>query len=159
MTKQDKNKQAEGEEQEVNSEIKKLEEEVLNFKNMYLRALADYKNLENRVQQERGQMRDAVKKQIVMELLPVIDNLHQAEIFTKDTGLQMVAKSFSQALEKIGVKELELLDREYDPYSAEVIEVVSGEEDNLVVEVVVKGYSLNGEVIRPAKVKVSKVSN
>ena len=159
MSKQNKDQQEEVKQDEVHQDIKKLEEEVLNFKNMYLRALADYKNLENRVQQERGQMRDSIKKQIVMELLPVLDNLHQAEIFTKDTGLQMVNKSFQQALDKIGIKEIELLGREYDPYSAEVIEVIEGKEDNIVVDVVQKGYSLNGEVIRPAKVKVSKVNS
>ena len=159
MSKQNKDQQEEVKQDEVHPDIKKLEEEVLNFKNMYLRALADYKNLENRVQQERGQMRDSIKKQIVMELLPVLDNLHQAEIFTKDTGLQMVNKSFQQALDKIGIKEIELLGREYDPYSAEVIEVIEGKEDNIVVDVVQKGYSLNGEVIRPAKVKVSKVNS
>ena len=158
MTKQNKIPQDDNT-QEVQPDIKKLEEEVLNFKNMYVRALADYKNLANRVQQERGQMRDAIKKQIIMEMLPVLDNLNQAEIFTKDTGLQMVNKSFIQALERIGVKEIELLGREYDPYSAEVVEVVAGDENNIVVEVLVKGYSLGGEVIRPAKVKVSKASS
>ncbi len=158
MTKQNNTPQ-EDNTQEVQPDIKKLEEEVLNFKNMYVRALADYKNLENRVQQERGQMRDAIKKQIIMEMLPVLDNLNQAEIFTKDTGLQMVNKSFIQALERIGVKEIELLGREYDPYSAEVVEVVAGDENNIIVEVLVKGYSLAGEVIRPAKVKVSKASS
>lgn len=139
------------------SDIKKLEEEVLNFKNLYLRALADYKNLENRVDTERGQMRDVLKRQVVMELLPVLDNLNQAEIFTQDLGLQMVSKSFQKALENMGVREIELLGREYDPYSAEVLEVISGKEDNIIVDVIVKGYSLNGEVIRPGKVKVSKL--
>lgn len=158
MSKQN-NKQQPTDPEEVNPDIKKLEEDILNFKNMYLRALADYKNLENRVQQERGQMQDTIKKQIVMELLPVLDNLHQAEIFTKDTGLQMVSKSFQQALEHIGVKEVNVLGEEYDPYSAEVLEVINGKEDNMVVDVVQKGYSLNGEVIRPAKVKVSKVNS
>ncbi|CAN5213575.1 nucleotide exchange factor GrpE [soil metagenome] len=166
MTKQDKkHKQAEEEvveeqaQPEINEEVKKLEEEVLTFKNLYLRALADYKNLENRVNNERGQMKDSVKKQIIMELLPVLDNLNQAEIFTTDIGLKMVAKSFSQALESLGVKEIELLGVEYDPYAAEVIEVVPGEQDNIVVEVLMKGYSLNGEVIRPGKVKVSKINS
>ncbi len=146
------------EEQSGSSEIKKLEEEVLNMKNMYLRTLADYKNLENRVSNEREQMKDVIKKQIVMELLPVLDNLNQAEVFTTDTGLKMVSKSFQQALERIGVKEIELLGADYDPYAAEVIEVIPGKQDNIIVEVVLKGYSLGGEVIRPGKVKVSKAN-
>ncbi len=156
MPKQDKKSQAVP---IVQPNVKELEEELLNFKNLYLRALADYKNLENRVQNERSQMRDTVKKQIVMELLPVLDNLNQAEIFLKDSGLQMVRKSFEKALENMGVKEIELLGSEYDPYSAEVIEVEEGRENNIVIEVISKGYTLNGEVVRPGKVKVSKIAN
>ncbi len=139
--------------------IQKLEEEVLMFKNMYLRALADYKNLEHRVNNQRVQMKDSVTKNILMELLPVVDNMHQAEIFTKDPGLQMVSKSFHDALKSIGVRELELLGLEYDPYTAEVVEVIPGKEDNIVVEVVQTGYAINDEVIRPGKVKVSKINN
>lgn len=135
---------------------KECEEEVRQVKNAYLRALADYKNLENRVQNERNQMQDTIKKNIVDRLFPVLDNLNQAEVFMKDPGLQMVAKSFSQALAEIGVEEIQLLGQDYDPYTAEVIEVVPGDADNIIVEVLQKGYKLNGSVIRHGKVKVSK---
>ena len=142
---------------ELETQLKTKEEEVLTFQNLYMRALADYKNLEYRTQNEREQMKISIKKNIIEELFPVLDNLAQAEVFIKDPGLQMVSKSFIQALEKIGLEEIVLLGQEYDPYKAEVIEAVPGEADDIIVEVLQKGYQLNGTVIRPGKVKVSKI--
>jgi molecular chaperone GrpE len=126
------------------------------FKAHYLRALADYKNLENRTQSERSQMRDSIKKQIIEHFFPILDNLDQAELFTKDPGLQMISKSFKQVLKDLGVTEVELLNTEYDPHTAEAVEVVEGEEDDKIMEVLQKAYALNGTVIRPGRVKVSK---
>ncbi|MBP9691503.1 nucleotide exchange factor GrpE [Candidatus Woesebacteria bacterium] len=131
-------------------------DEVEQYKNLYLRALADYKNLEHRVNQERQRMRLAVKKQIIFELLPVLDNLDQAEVFTKDPGLQMISSSFRKALQELGVQEFELLGHEFDPEFAEAIEVVEGKKDNIIVDVVEKAYTLDGQVIRHGKVRVSR---
>lgn len=165
MTKQKHHKKEEVEEHIIDSEdecveIKQQLEEARKqneeFKGMYLRALADYKNLENRTSSEREQMRDTIKKQVIEEFFPVLDNLDQAEVFTKDPGLQMISKSFRQVLNNLGVQELDLVGSEYDPHTAEVVEVVEGEDDNMIVEVLQKAYSLNGRVIRPGRVKVSK---
>ena len=91
---------------EFEEKIKKAEAEALEFKNRYLRALADYKNLEHRMNQERDRMKSALTKQYVTRFLPVLDHMEQAEAFMKDTGLQMVISSFKQALKEIGVKEI-----------------------------------------------------
>ncbi len=144
---------------DVQSQLEEVQKQAEEFKGMYLRALADYKNLENRTRTEREQMRDIVKKQVIEQFFPVIDNLDQAEVFTKDPGLQMISKSFKQILKNVGVTEIELVGTEYDPHNAEVVEVVEGDEDNIIVEVVQKGYMLNGNVIRPGLVKVSKVQS
>src|SRR5690606_39767859 len=91
--------------------------------------------------------------------LPVVDNLDQAEIFMSDPGLEMISSSFRQALKEMGVQEVELLGNEYDPHYSEVVEVVEGKQDNIIVEVLQKAYEMNGEVIRPGKVKVSKITS
>lgn len=141
----DQNKQNE----EINQEIEK-------YKNLYLRALADYKNLEHRMSQERQRMRLSAKRDIVYALFPVLDNLDQAEVFNQDPGLKMISTSFRKALEEMGVTELELIGTEYNPEYAEVVEVVEGKEDNIVVDIIQKVYQLDGQVIRPGKVRVSK---
>jgi len=139
--------------------LKEQEAQVLEFKNHYLRALADYKNLENRMNQDRERSRMMIQKQMVEKFLPVMDTLDQAEVFNTDPGLKMVKNSFSAVLKELGVTEVELLGQEYDPHSAEVVDVVEGDEDDIVLSVLQKAYKLNDEVIRPGKVQVSKRTN
>ncbi len=141
--------------QEKNEDYAK---EIEQYKNLYLRALADYKNLEHRMNQERQRMRISVKKDMIYSLLPVLDNLDQAEVFNQDPGLKMISASFRKALEEMGVQELELLGNEFNPEYAEVVEVVEGKKDNIVIDIIQKAYQLEGQVIRPGKVRVSKKS-
>lgn len=140
--------------EESHEDLKKQAEE---FKHSYLRALADYKNLEHRIHAERENMRDTIKRQVIEHFLPVLDNIHQAQVFTTDPGLKMVSNSFTQALKDLGVQEIELLGLEYDPHLAEVVEAIDGKQDNIIIEVLQKAYGMNGQVIRPGRVKVSKV--
>ena len=134
-------------------EIKKSAEE---FKNKYLRALADYQNLEKRVRDEKLATREEVTFSLLLRLLPFLDNLEQAEIFIKDKGLEMIRKQYLQTLEEVGIKEIEVLGKEFDPYFSEAIDIVEGEKDNIIVEVLRKGYKYGERVLRPAQVKVSK---
>jgi len=146
--------QDEEQKEEIQAEL--TNEEVEKYKNLYLRALADYKNLEHRMNQERQRMRVSIKKDMIYTLLPILDNLDQAEVFNQDPGLKMISSSFRKVLMEMGVKELDLVGQEYDPEYAEVIEVIPGEEDNIIQEIIQKAYQLDGQVIRPGKVKVSK---
>jgi len=133
-------------------------EKYEDLKKQYLRALADYKNLEHRVEQERYRMRDAAKREVIEQMLPVLDNLDQAEVFNDDPGLKMISNSFQQSLKNLGVEELQLLGSEYDPATSEAIEAVVGEKDNIVVGVVQRAYKMHGSLIRHGKVKVSKIA-
>ena len=93
---------------------------------------------------------------MVIKLLSFLDNLDQAEIFIKDAHLKLIKDSFHKLLKDEGLREIEVQGKEYDPYTAEVIDMVEGEKENLVVAVLRKGYEMNGKVIRVAQVKVSK---
>lgn len=128
------------------------------YKNKYLRALADYQNLDRRMRDERVEIRKAAEASVILDLLPFLDTLNQAEVFIKDPGLKMVKDTFIQQLASMGVKTIDVLNKEYDPYTAEAIEVVAGEQENIVVEVVRNGYMLFDKILRPAQVKVSKKS-
>lgn len=146
----------ESDEGDMSLHMEKLEREKDEYKALYLRALADYKNLENRTNNERERTKEHLKKQMIESLLPVLDNMDQAEVFLSDPGLKMVSDSFRKALLELGVREIELLGNEYDPETAEVVEVVEGKQDDIIVEVLQKGYAMNGTVIRHGRVKVSK---
>ena len=135
-----------------------LTQEREDYKNRYLRALADYQNLDRRMRDERVEIRKSAEASIILDLLPFLDTLNQAEVFIKDPGLKMVKDTFVQRLASMGVKTIDVLNKEYDPYTAEAIEVVAGEQENIVVEVVRNGYMLFDKILRPAQVKVSKKS-
>lgn len=126
------------------------------YKEKYLRALADYHNFEKRVRDEQEQLVRNATKRIILRLLPILDNIEQAEVFVKDQGLQAIKKQIKQIFEEEGLKELEVLGKEFNPEVAEAIDLVPGEKNNIMVEVVRKGYMLADKIVRPAQVKVTK---
>lgn len=141
---------------EHDKEIEELKNQIEEFKGKYLRALADYQNLEKRILNEREMWVQSAHKKLMEKLLPFLDNLDRAEVFVKDKSLNMITTSFRQILQQEGLKEIEVAGKEYDPYVAEVIDLVPGEKENVVVEVIRKGYEFNGKILRIAQVKVSK---
>lgn len=144
-------------------ELKKIQEELVHikneqeeYKNKYLRALADYQNLEKRVFIQREESRERTNKELLLKLLPVLDHLEKASIFIKDSGLQIVKNELIRLLKSEHIEELSILHKEFDPFQAEVIQVVEGEKDNIVIEVLRKGYLYKGKILRVAQVKVTK---
>lgn len=126
------------------------------YKNLYLRALADYQNFQKRALVDREVVAEQTAKRLFLRLLPFLDNLEKAETFIKDEGLKMIRADFFAQLEKEGLRVLKVLNKPYDPYTAEAIDIVPGKKDDIVVEILENGYEFHGEVIRPAKVKVTK---
>lgn len=142
--------------EELKKEIEELKKQVEEFKNKYLRALADYQNLEKRVAFEKQEIIKRANRDLILDLLPFLDDLDKAEIFIKDEGLKSIKKQFFEILKKFGLEEIEVLGKVFDPSFAEAVEVVKGDKDNIIIEVVRKGYKLNNDIIRVAQVKVSK---
>ena len=140
----------------LKKELGELKKQVDDYKNKYLRALADYQNFEKRVGKEKEALRQGASRDFLLKLLPVIDDLMKAEVFVKDPGLKLVRDKFSQILKEESLEEIEVLGKEFDPHLAEAIEVVKGEKDNIIAEVLRKGYTLNGKALRVAQVKVTK---
>jgi len=136
-----------------------LKKQIEEYKNKYLRALADYQNFEKRVEEEKQIIRKGSNRFLILKFLPFLDGLDKAEIFIKDQHLKLIKENFLKVLKEEGLEEIEVLGKEYDPNFSEVIDLIKGEKDNIVVEVLRKGYKLNGMVIRVAQVKVSKIKN
>lgn len=129
-------------------QIKELEERLK-------RTLADYENLEKRTQREIDEKSQIAAQRLILSVLPVLDNLEKAQEHLKDEGVSMVSKQFRQVLENQGVSEI-VLEEQFDPELCEAIEVVEGQDEGKIAQVLEKGYSLAGRVIRTAKVKVIK---
>ncbi|WP_117233601.1 nucleotide exchange factor GrpE [Vibrio maerlii] len=132
-----------------------------------LRAKAEVDNMRRRTEQEIDKARKYALNKFSEELLPVIDNLERA-IQAADAeneaikplleGVEMTHKSFITAVEKFGLKEINPEGETFNPefHQAMSIQESADHESNTVMFVMQKGYELNGRVIRPAMVMVSK---
>lgn len=135
---------------------KKTDGELEELNNKYLRALADYQNLEKQTEVWREDFVRFANQNLIVQLLEVLDDLEKAQDHLKDDGLQIVLEKLIKILKNNGVEEVDLLNTEYDPNSSEAVGMEPGEQENLVVKITKKGYKLNGKIIRVAKVIVSK---
>ncbi len=118
-------------------------------------ALADYRNLEMRIHKEAAQFREKFSWNLIDKLLAVLDDLELAERHLQDRGLTMAVEQFKKVLASEGVEQIETEDEEFDPVKMDCVAVVAGPK-NRVVATLQPGYTINGKVIRPAKVKVGK---
>lgn len=122
----------------------------------YLRALADYQNLEKRFFTEKVEAEKRITINLISRFLEIKDDIERALQFSNDENLSLINRQFSSVLNEIGTTELDVLDKPFDPNTADAIEVVEGERDNQVVEVIRKGYRLGEAILRHAQVKVSQ---
>lgn len=128
------------------------------YKDRYLRALADYKNLEHRIEQERNHIAQRTMRSVGERILPVLDMLDQAEIFTQDPGLTLVKDTLKKSVHDMGISEIPLEGTVFDPHLAEVVSVEAGDTSDVIVKVLQKGYRMADVVLRHGKVIVSKSS-
>lgn len=141
-------------------EVTLLKDRVSELENSWKRALADYKNLEKRVSEERIEIVKYSNEILILRLLFILDNLELVIKHENTKGLELVLKEFKQILADEGLEEIQVENMEFDENTMEAIDTVEIEDsdkNNMVIEVVQKGYLLKNKVIRPAKVKVGKV--
>jgi len=135
--------------------IIEVNKEAEEWKGKYLRALADYQNLEKRTQGEKQEIRKYAADTVTARLLPALDILTAASAHIKDTGLELALKELSAVLSEQGVERIPVVGKPFDPHQMECIEVVAGT-DNIVVEELLPGYRLHDKILRVAQVKVGK---
>ncbi len=139
----------------IDEQHEELKRQVEEWKNKYLRALADYQNLEKRTRDEIAQVRNFASEVIMARLLPVADTLKKAKDHIKDPGIDLTYKELYAVLEEQGVEKIAVVGRQFDPHEMECVEVVTGK-DNEVIDEVLPGYRFRGKIVRVAQVKVGK---
>lgn len=139
----------------ASDEILKLKERIAELENNWKRALADYKNLEKRMVEERTNFVDFANATIILRVLPVVDNLEMLEAHINDMGLKLTIKEFKQILQDENVKETDCTGKSFDAATMEAVELGNGEKDT-VIEVIRKGYLFKDKLLRPARVKVGR---
>jgi molecular chaperone GrpE len=143
------------EENKDQNKIKGLEERILELENNWKRALADYKNLERRALEEKEAFINFSNETLVRSLLPIVDHIEKLVKHLDDKALKMILNDFQHILENEGVREIETLQKNFDPDIMDAVDMVEGE-GSKVIEVISKGYFLKNKLLRPARVKVGK---
>ena len=135
-------------------EVEGLKAKVVEFEDNWKRAVADYRNLEKRVEEGRRDMILFSNKELLLRLLPSFDMLFMAEKHIEDEGLKITVKGLNDALNEVGVERVETKEKQFDPQTMECVESVN--EGDTVIEELRPGFLLNGKLLRPAMVKVGK---
>jgi molecular chaperone GrpE len=162
-----------------NNEIPEVQEEVLvqeipeqeDFKDKYLRLLADMENMRKRMSREKTESVKYSLDSIVSDFLIPLDNLDNAlkyatndqasaELKNWALGFEMISTQFKEALAQHGVVCFDSLGKIFDAHHHQALEMIESEgEEGVILEECVKGYKREDRVIRHARVKVSKKSN
>ncbi len=138
-----------------------LEERIEELESSLKRVMADFDNYRKRMNNEKKKLIALANESMVSDLLSVIDDFERAlenDNALDKEGLEMIFRKFKSALKEHGLENLECEGKDFDPNYHECIisEEVEEEEHDKVLEEIQKGYLLNSNLIRPAKVKVGK---
>lgn len=146
---------------ELEAKVAELEAAVAERDDKYLRVCAEYDNFRRRSQKEREGVYSDAYADAINALLPVLDNLGRA-VGCEDPkalaeGLALILKSFDEGLSKLGIEEIKAVGETFDPERHYAVLHVEDENygENVVVEVLQKGYIRGDKVIRYAVVKVA----
>ncbi|MTI66616.1 MAG: nucleotide exchange factor GrpE [Firmicutes bacterium] len=151
---------------DIDEEKEKLKKEFDELTNRYARLQADFDNFKRRVKKEKESIYSYANQELMTEFVTVIDNFERAftTVSKEDKeksfyeGMEMVYKQMMDILKKKGLEEIEALGKEFDPnlHQAVLHEESDEYEEDIVSDVLQKGYKLKDRVVRPSMVKVSK---
>ncbi|RUR41197.1 nucleotide exchange factor GrpE [Vreelandella populi] len=150
------------------AKVEELEQSLSEAKDQALRAAAEAQNVRRRAEQEADKARKFALEKFVKDLLPVVDSLEKALESMQDgasdvhrEGVSMTLKMQLDVLNRFGVESIEPQGEPFDPQVHEAMAMVPNPElePNTVMDVMQKGYLLNGRLVRPAMVVVSQKAN
>ncbi|HXK33310.1 MAG TPA: nucleotide exchange factor GrpE [Dehalococcoidia bacterium] len=145
----------------LRAQLEEEREKAQSFYASWQRSAADFQNYKRRVEEERSETARLANAALVINLLPIMDDLERA-LNTVDAhlagltwvdGIRLIHRKFQAVLDMAGVQEIEADGRMFDPAQHEAVSQGPGDEGK-VIAVVQKGYRLGDRVIRPAMVVV-----
>lgn len=149
--------------------IEELKKQADQYLAGWQRAKADYENLEKQTARDRAELIKNSNQDLIMAILPVLDNLEMAEAHKPDvaadgavgqwmSGVDNTFHQLKQILEQLGLERIKVLGKEFDPNIMEAVErrEEAGRKEDEVIEELMAGYKLNDKIIRPARVVVNK---
>ena len=152
---------------DAESEAQESEADEPDYKDMYLRALADVENTRKRARRDVEQANARGISRLARELLPSLDNLDRALAAAEaqegdpdhhlTSGIRLVQKDLLAALERVGIEPYSPHGEPFDPHLHEAVSQVpaDGADSGTITEVFQQGYRYKDEVLRPARVVVA----
>ena len=152
---------------ELEAQLEAAQQASLEERERAIRAVAEMENLRRRAAQDVEKAHKFALEKFAAELLPVLDNLERAiELADKENdtlkpmieGVELTLKSMQSGVAKFGLVALDPTNQPFDPNAHQAMSMVPSADvaPNTVIAVMQKGYELNGRVIRPAMVMVSR---
>lgn len=150
------------------NEIENLETKIKELEEKLVRNQAELINYKRRKDDEVSRMLKYSEEDIILEILPIIDNFERAiklddnnlndELSKFLSGFKMIYTSLIEVLNKYEVKEIEALNKEFDPtyHQAVLTDKDETKPSNIILEVLQKGYTYKDKVIRVSMVKVNE---
>lgn len=132
-----------------------------NMKNQLARAMADYANLVKRTNEERGTMFKLASISFMIKILPIIDNLKQAQNHINDSGIAIIIGQLETLAKEEGFEEIKIKvgDKfnEQTSEAVDTIETLEEKDNNSISEVLMSGWKYSDNtIVRHARVKVFK---
>ncbi len=148
-------------------ELEQIKNDASEYKDKYLRLLAEMENTRKRLQKERQELIQYAVQNVIVDFLNPIDHMENALNYTEQmsdqikhwaVGFKMIMEQFKDALANQGVTAFKSQGTEFNPHSHEAVEMIETNDypSGTVVEESIKGYKMGDKIIRPARVKVAK---
>ena len=148
----------------VDPDIARLQEDLTTGRERHLRLLAEFDNYRRRTKQERALAEETGKREVLLALLDVKDDVDRALLHIRETsdavadGLRLIQQRFNNLLAAHGVEAFESEGEVFDPEIHEAMTMIEGdgEQSGTVYSEHRRGYLMNGKLLRPARVAVLK---
>jgi molecular chaperone GrpE len=148
-------------------ELEQLKKEASEFKDKYLRLLAESENARKRLYKERQELTQFAVQNLIVDFLNPIDHMENALNYTQNMsdevkhwalGFQMILGQFKDVLSNHNVQAFVSKGQQFDPHLHEAVEMLETDEypSGTVVEESMRGYKMGDRIIRPSRVKVAK---
>ncbi len=143
-------------------EIEELNSELAAKQDLLLRTAAEFDNYKKRTEKEKIYTAEYAKASILKNLLPILDNAERAAAFEAGTeqynkGIELIVKQLADLSGKLGLVEIGAVGEAFDPNLHEAVMHIEDENlgENVISQVLQKGYKIGDTVVRPAMVQVA----
>ncbi len=144
------------------TELEALKLELATKNDQLLRTAAEFDNFKKRTEREKASIVEFAKAGLIKQLLPILDNIDRASAADKASadyvkGIEMIIKQFEMIASNLGIEEIANVGDQFDPNFHEAVMHIEDETlgENVITDVLQKGYKIGDTVIRAAMVKVA----